>query len=323
MGSKTIISAGHFHFFHRTAPIMAERKGYFREEGLSDVAIVAPGEDELAMENLKAGKVDFILDARPSVPLSENSKGADVYIIGSMVTGLPTSLHGAKGIERVEDLKGKRVGLVHTGGGREALWVKDLLRRHGLVPGKDVTFIFPIGYPSLHQQAPRLDRGDYQAVLIAYQHSDDAVKAGYARLAQRADECPDYPDRVVVSTGSMIAQHPETVKAFLKGLIRGYRFTKRKENWPEIVKMVESYKWEDDLGWEGFDRSELDGQLATVKYLSSDGSVNTNALEVVITQAKSLGMLPEAFTIDQGIRLAFVEQAAKELNQKYGPMGYE
>src|SRR3990172_8956887 len=144
---KTItISAGHFHFFHRIAPIMAERRGYFSAEGLNDVDIVAPGEDELALENLKAGKADFILDLRPLLAFAENNKDTPVYIIGGMIGGNLTYLHGAKGIERIEDLKGKRVGLGEGGGSRSSLWTKDLLRRHGLDPDKDVTFVLHIGY---------------------------------------------------------------------------------------------------------------------------------------------------------------------------------
>lgn len=322
MRKKIVMSAGHFHFFHRVAPIMAERRGYFSEEGLHDVAIVAPGEDGLAMENLKSGKVDFILDARPLLAFGENNRGTPVYIIGGMIGGNLTYLHGAKGIKKIEDLKGKRVGLVEKGGSRESLWIKDLLRRHGLVPDKDVTFALEIGYTSLQNQAPHLDRGDYQAVLISEQYNAQAVKAGYAILGERSSEFPDYPDRVVATTGDMLTNHPETVKAFMRGLIRGYRFTKLKKNWSEVAKMVAEYKWERDMGWEGFDHAMLKKQYALIKYVSRDGLVSRNGLETVLSQAKALGMIPQKFSLDQILRQELAEQASKEIKQKFG-RGYE
>ncbi|MBI4330137.1 MAG: ABC transporter substrate-binding protein [Chloroflexi bacterium] len=323
MQRKIMASAGHFHFFHRTAAIMAERRGYFKEEGLGDVEIKAAGEDELSIEGLKSGKIDFVLDVRPLVVISENNRGSDVYIVGGMISNVPTSLHGARGIRSVADLKGKRVGLVESGGGREALWVKDLLRRHGFDLNKDVTFVTQVGHTGLQNQRPRLDRGDHQAVLIAAPNSDQAVKEGYLRLARRSDEFPDYPDRVVATTGAMIAQHPGTVKGFLKGLIRGYRFVKQERNWPEIVKMVNDYHWERDMGWENFDRSRLNTPYSLIEYIPYDGSVTRKSLEVVITQARGLGLLPEGVRVEQATKFEFVEQAAKELNEKFGPRGYE
>lgn len=323
MKKKIVVSAGHFHFFHRTAAIMAERKGYFKEEGIGDVEIMATGEDELTMEGLKAGKIDFILDVRPLLVLSENNKGVPVYIIGGMANNMPTSLHGAKGITSIAQLKGKKVGLVESGGGREVLWVKDLLRRRGLELDKDVTFATHVGHTSLQNQGPQLDRGDYQAVLIAAPDSDRAVKEGFPRLARRSDEFPEYPDRVVASTGDLITRNPEVVKGFLKGLIRGYRYLKPRKNWAEVVKMINEYNWGKDMGWENFDHSRLKEPYSLIEYLPSDGSVSKKALQVVITQATGLGMLPETVTVDQAVRLEFVQQAAKELNQKFGPAAYE
>ncbi|MFC1814625.1 ABC transporter substrate-binding protein [Thermodesulfobacteriota bacterium] len=322
MGKRVTMSAGHFHFFHRIAPIMAELRGFFREEGLNDVAIVAPGEDYLAMENLKAGKIDFILDVRPLLAFSENNKGTSVYIIGGMIGGNLTYLHGAKGIKRIEDLKGKRVGLVEAGGSRESLWIKDLIRRHGLVPDKDVTFALHIGYTSLQNQAPHLDRGDYHAVLISEQYNEQAVKAGYAVLGERSSEFSDYPDRVVATTGDMLTRNPETVKAFLRGLIRGYRFIKLKKNWPEVAKTVEEYKWERDMGWEDFDHALLKKQYALIKYVTSDGLVSRKGLETVLAQTKALRMMPEEFSLDQVLRQALAEEASKEIKQRFG-RGYE
>ena len=80
--------------------------------------------------------------------------------------------------------------------------------------------------------------------------------------------------------------------------------------------MVLNYKWEKDMGWEGFDHSLLKTQYALIKYVTSDGTVSRKGLETVIAQMKALHMLPEPFTLDQAIRFEFVEQAAAEINQR-------
>lgn len=165
MKGKITMAAGHYHFFHRIAPLMAESKGYFKEEGIEDVEILATGEDELTIEWLKEGKIDFTQDVKPLLVIAENNKGAGVYIIGGMINGMLCNLHGAKGITRIEDLKGKRVGIVMGEGSREALWVKYLLRRHGFDLEKDVTFVYHTGYLSAKSDASfgpwRLSGCDY------------------------------------------------------------------------------------------------------------------------------------------------------------------
>lgn len=327
--SKEItLSAGHFHALHRLGALIAREKHYFEEEGLDNVKVMATGEDELTIEGLKNGTIDFGLDVKPRLICRESHKGEKLYIIGGMINELPCSLISVKEIKTIADLKGKRIR-IGKGGGRNVPWFKRLLREVGLDPDKDVTFVLAptSSFPSLQNVTPQLDRGEYDAAGISGwyprpQLFEQIAKAGYNHLAELSDTYPGgSPDRVLVTTGDMLEKNPQIVKGFLRGIIRGYRFAMDEKNLSEVNRLALSYQWEEDLGWHGFDPA-LRGSFGWVaKFLSHDGSVK--GLDIVIAEEKAAGMLPKTFTEEQVARLQFQREVAEEIDAKFGPGGYE
>jgi ABC-type nitrate/sulfonate/bicarbonate transport system substrate-binding protein len=90
--------------------LVAKERGYFGEEGLDNVKVMATGEDELTIEGLKNRTIVFGLDVKPQLVFRENHKGERLYINGGMINDLPLSLMSVKGIKSIADLKGKRIG---------------------------------------------------------------------------------------------------------------------------------------------------------------------------------------------------------------------
>lgn len=316
-----IVSAGHFHVFHRVAPIVALEKDYFRQEGLEEIGIIATGDDESTMVGLKKGSINIQLDVKPSLVFRENSKGAIIYIIGAMLSQHPVSFIAAKGIKSIEDLKGKKIGLYESGGGASRHMISTLLRKHGLDPEKDVSYVLRTGVPSLKYQAPRLERGDYQANTIFTVYASEAVEQGFGIFAHSQDVYPDgYPTRIIAVTDYLVTQFPDALKAFLRGLVRGYRLVKDKKNVAEVWKIVSGWRWEKEKNWgwdEGFDPDWIRKGLL-YENLAVDARVPVKGLGTMMKDLMSAGELPANFSLEQVIRLSFLEDAIKEVDAKFG-----
>ncbi len=328
MARKIVLAAGHTHALHRVGALTARDKGYFKEEGLDDVEVTATGEDDLTIDALKEGKIDFAVDADASLTLRENSKGVRLYIIGSMINVHPNAIIGAKEIKTVADLKGKRIA-----GYKGDPFMSKLLRDNGLDPDQDVTYVPRLGakgsynFRSLEHEGAGLDRGDYQACTLSGWYStaqgrEQIAAAGYTHLAERTELFPGgFPHRVLATMGDMLEQHPQLVKGFLKGMIRAYRFGMEERNEAEVTKLVMSYSWARDLGWDGWDH-ELDGSFGRTARSFWNRDAAVKGLDVLIVAEKAKGMLPKEFTMKQVTRLKFQQEAAMEINAKFGLGGY-
>ncbi|MFB3886802.1 MAG: ABC transporter substrate-binding protein [Thermodesulfobacteriota bacterium] len=325
MKNKIILATGHKHAFHRVSGLAAIENGYFREEGLPEVELIASGEDRLTVEGLKSGSIDFGLDVKPGLILEAGSKGDGLYIIGGMLNQFPSTFIGTPDLKSVADLKGKKIGIKEEGGSREVVWIRMLLRKAGMDPDKDVTWVTHAGYGSLEIQKPRLEKGDYQAVGLSAHYKrpelfDLVRKAGLVVLAERSETHPSgLPDRAVATTGSTISEYPKETIKVLKAVIRGYRFSRDKKNTERIKKMYLTYDWgKDGFGWGKFDPALLDGMIASAQYLPSDGSFNARGMEDLIKEYKAWGKIPKNFTLERVTRLEYAQQAAKELDKKFG-----
>ncbi|MFB3883837.1 MAG: ABC transporter substrate-binding protein [Thermodesulfobacteriota bacterium] len=330
MKKRIILATGHAHAFHRASVLAAIGNGYFLAEGMQKVEVRATGDDDLTVERLKSGDIDFGLDPRPHSLLEENAKGEKLYIIAGMLNFLDFTLISTPDVKSIADLKGRKIGLIEKGHGRDATWIRMLLRKEGIDPDKDVISVLDVGYGSLEIQGPRLDRGDYQAVFLSGHYKrpelfEKVRKAGYNVLAERSETHPEgLPDRVVATTGKMLAQYPEIVKGVLKGVVRGYRFARDPKNAEKLRDMYLAQDWgKKGFGWGKFDDKLFDGMISSARILPPDGSISLTGLEDVIAEWKASRKLPDNFKRNQVLRLEILGEAVKELNTKYGPEGYE
>ncbi len=316
-----IVAAGHFHVFHRVAPVAALQKGFFQQEGLEEIAIIATGDDESTMVGLKKGSINIQLDVKPSLVFNECNKGEKIYIVGAMLSQHPVSFIAAPGIKSIADLKGKKIGLYEAGGGASRHMISALLRKHGLDPEKDVSYVLRAGSPSLKDQAPRIARGDFQANTVFTMYASEAREQGFTVLAHSQDVYPEgYPTRIMATNEVMVNQYPEALTAFFRGLVRGYRFVRDKENVAEVWEIINGWRWEKSqgLGWdEGFEADWLSkGALYT--NLAVDARVPVQGLANMLEDLKSAGTLPADFSLDKVIALNFLEEAIKEVDAKFG-----
>ncbi len=331
-GKKIVLRTGHFHAYHRASALAAINKGWFRDEGLTDIDLWATGEDDITLDGLKSGSIDFGLDVNPGYMLEEISKGEDFYIIAGMLNYLYVTLIGAPDVKRIRDLKGKKI----AGGVQRPFrdpYLRVMLRKEGLDPDKDVieASMPPGGQVgrTLQAQQRYVDQGVYQAFTVSPHHNrwglDTLVhQAGYNLLAERVTTHPDgWPYRTVVTTGKMLTQHPQIVKGILKGVVRGYRWARDTKNAGQIREMYLTQDWgKPGYGWDEFDETLFDGMVRLCWRLPADGNISLSGLDEIIGEYKTSGWLPKGFAKKQVLRLEPLQEAIRELNAKFGPEGY-
>ncbi len=321
---KVVMAVGHPHHFHRAAAWVAAAKGYFKEEGISDHELIATGEDEYTLDGVLKGTIHFGLDIRPAIVLQANNSGEKVYIMGAMINGFPFNLIASKDIDSEKGLKGKRIEVVGRGGGIDERQIRVCLRKNNLDPDKDVTWVRDAPFPNINSVIDRMDKGEIHARAVWTEDAPIARDSGHTILCDFfAEIYPEgYLQRAIVTSGRVIDQYPEDVKAFLRALLRAYRFLNKEENSLEIDKIIEENA-DEGLGWDDMDYSKVEGHYLGFKILPPDGNITKFGFQQMIDEDKVEGKLPQSYSMDQIVRLSFVEEAAKTLDEKYGPNDYE
>ncbi len=175
---------------------LAQATGIFKDEGLEVELIAVRGAKE-GVQALLGGDVQFAMMVGPVLPAIW--RGADLKILAQMV-GMPTfSLIVRPEIKKVEDLKGKRIGV--SFGGMTFALVHDLFKLHGLDPEKGVEYV---NIPGSAPKVAALDKGIIAAALIAPPVEFTAIKAGFKRLVFLGDVMPDLPFTGLIATSRYV-----------------------------------------------------------------------------------------------------------------------
>ena len=118
-------------------PLMvATERGFFKREGL-DLELVFVRGATVAVQALLANQIHFIFSIGPQMPAVW--EGNDIMLLAQQV-GRPTfSLVVTPDIQKIADLKGKKLGV--TFGGSTAAGTKALLELNKINPDKDVEYI--------------------------------------------------------------------------------------------------------------------------------------------------------------------------------------
>jgi len=199
---------------------IANSKGYFREQGLTVEPIFVRG-GPIAITALISGNVDFASIGGAQAAIRSKARGLDLNIIASLSNYTNYTLIGNKDTKRLEDLRGKIVGITGAGAFSD-FTIRIYLKRNNLDPDKDV-ILRAIGQTVV--RAGALEKGLISAAPFS---AEDAVKLmdkGFPMIVN-LNEALRVPQSVYVTRGEMLEKYPETTKRFLKAVILGMQFAK-------------------------------------------------------------------------------------------------
>jgi ABC-type nitrate/sulfonate/bicarbonate transport system substrate-binding protein len=158
---------------------VALEKGFYKREGL-DAELISVRNAVTAVQALLGNQIDFIFSVGPQMP--SIWEGSDIILLAQQV-GRPTfSMMVTPDIQRITDLKGKKIGV--SFGGSTFAGTKALLELNKMNPDKDVQYV---SIPGSAPKVAAMQQGIIQAALLAPPADYIALKAGFKRLVNLAD----------------------------------------------------------------------------------------------------------------------------------------
>ncbi len=304
------ISAAHDEWNHEVEALVALEKGYFREEGLEDVELIAFADDEAAqIDALASGFVDVALDPQTRRVLAAHDKGAEVFIVACRRAKHNFVFFGQKWMKSIEDLRDQTLYVDEEGA--PALQLKQVLKMAGLEWGKDVKIVNRVS-AIVHNPAASEERFLKGESLILNGDIWDVERwsdMGYPVLGDTNKLFPPRQDRIVAA-GKITKDRPDTLKAFLKGYIRASRFITQGENLDELWSIVEKAGFLDNE----VDRQNFQVTAGGFKHRKSpDGTIPLDGVEQAIKEQREEGRVSEKITLDNVVRVEPLRQAQREL----------
>jgi len=199
---------------------VAEVKGYFRDQALENQTIVIPGVNAIAA--LVSGDVDY--SGAGGSGMRAALRGAPIKAIMFQTEKVTWYLLAAADIQKISDLRGKRVAIGTVGDTQDAL-ITMLVEREG-VSGRDIS---RVALPSRNTSMTilSLKTGAFSAAVVNADESLLGEKEGLRTLAFVGDLFP-YPFQGFVATDRMIAERPHDIKRWLRAMARALMFIREK-----------------------------------------------------------------------------------------------
>jgi NitT/TauT family transport system substrate-binding protein len=191
---------------------VADQKGFFKEEGITEVKILAFRGDADVVQALAAGSVDINIASLTGLVNTINS--GQKFKADWAGYNMPIfEWYAQTKYKSIAETKGGRYGVSKLGAMTDFL-TRYALRKAGLDPDKDVN-ILQIG-PDAQNLAALLS-GQLDATILSIPFSYMAAEKGLVKLmSQKEQVSQDYPTHVVYAKEEFIAKNPNTIKALLR-----------------------------------------------------------------------------------------------------------
>jgi ABC-type nitrate/sulfonate/bicarbonate transport system substrate-binding protein len=197
---------------------VALEKGYYKRESL-EAELISVRSAVTAVQALVGNQIHFIFSVGPQMPAIW--EGTDIVLLAQQV-GRPTfSLVVRPEIQKIADLKGKKLGV--TFGGSTAAGMKALLELNHIDPDKDVEYV---NIPGNTAKIAAMKQGIVVAGLMAPPADYIAVQSGLKRLVNLADVFKDTSFTGLAGTGKTLKEKPQFVKRMVRAIVRGVIHTR-------------------------------------------------------------------------------------------------
>jgi ABC-type nitrate/sulfonate/bicarbonate transport system substrate-binding protein len=235
---------------HYALLIVADEKGYFREEGLEVAFRPSIMYGKLALEDMMAGNADFAGSAETPLAFAV-LRGESVCIVAEVMnTDKDVAIVALRnrGIESPNGLKGKKIGFI--AGTTSEFFLSAFLTVHG-IPEKSIRFV---GLkPDDMAGALRAEKVD--AVSI-WNPNMAALRKEFGANAVTFFEASIYLQAVVVTARKkFVAERPEAVKKLLRALVKAEAFVRGNplETLDIVARRSGKGRGEVESSLEGFD----------------------------------------------------------------------
>jgi NitT/TauT family transport system substrate-binding protein len=212
---------------------LAAKEGFFAREGLTPEIIVM--RTNTGVSALVTGSVDFTTAGGSAMRATVN--GAPLRMVLNITKKAELWILAQKNIQRVEELRGKMIG-VGGNWGTQFYQVLEALKPSGI--DKDVQLVstgdVANGYLSLQQ-------GSMPAVALTPPYSILAKRQGYRDLVKTSDVISVAPTTGLVTTKEKLEKEPQKIRRTIRAVMTAVEFARSRK--PEMVQFImRQYKME-------------------------------------------------------------------------------
>ena len=219
-----------------SVPWIAKETGIFAKHGLDADVILLTGSPRL-VQSLIAGDVHYALVGAAAV-MRARMRGAEVMILAaaSNVSSQKLLVNPKSGIRRLEDLKGRVIGVSQYGSEADG-FARTVLSKAGLKPEKDVAILQLGGHPQVAAAlvAGKLDAGVLGGLALVTAQKSGAVVLTSAVKLETVSLGP-----VLSMTRQYAQQNHDTVMRFMRAFVEAIRYFQKNPNGtiPILQKMM-------------------------------------------------------------------------------------
>jgi NitT/TauT family transport system substrate-binding protein len=194
--------------------------GIFRKHGL-DVELLYVGGGGRAAQVVQSGEVPVGIFTGGAV-VNSNLAGGDLVMIASSMNVMTFVLMARPEIRRVEELKGKKIGISRFGSATD-FGLRYVEGKWPIKRQRDFAVIQAGGMPELMTM---LRAGGLEAAVVNAEIGIVARKEGFKELANLAKMGLNFPTSSIVTTRSFIKRNENTVRKFVRGFVEGVHYGK-------------------------------------------------------------------------------------------------
>lgn len=248
---QVTLAVGGKNLFYYLPLTIAERKGYFKDEGLEVEIVDFPGGAK-ALQAMVGGSADIVSGAYEHT-INMQAKGQSIVAVAlqGRYNGIVLAVHKSKAAQykSPKDLKGWKIGVTAPGSSTH-MAVQNLLVKNGLKPDD----IAAIGVGASAGAVATMKRGSVEAisnldpVITKLETDGDAVVAVDTRTAKGMQEVYGgaYHAGCIYAPVEWVKKHPNTTQAVVNAMVRAVLWL-RTASVDEIVATVPKEYYGDDL----------------------------------------------------------------------------
>ena len=221
---------------------LAAKEGFFAREGLTAEIIVMRTNTGIAA--LATGSIDFTTAGGSALRAAVN--GAPLKMVLNITKKADLWIVAQKNLQRVEDLRGKMIG-VGGNWGTQFYQVLEALKPSGV--DKDVQLVstgdVANGYLTLQQ-------GSMPAVALTPPYSILAKRQGYRDLVRASDVINVAPTTGLVTTREKLDKESQKIRRTIRAVIKAVDFAKVRRA-DTVAFIMSQYKMEKDIAESVYD----------------------------------------------------------------------
>jgi NitT/TauT family transport system substrate-binding protein len=194
-------------------PWVAQEAGLFKKYNI-DFNLVFISSSAIVTAALLGGDTEMTVTGGIGNVAAYVKGSTDIVFTGGVKNVMTQTLVAGGNIKRPEDLKGKRIGVSRIGGNSHYFTIQ-ALRRHGMEPNRDYSFLQTGGDP---ETLAALMSGSLEVANLTPPTDAQAIARGYHYVIYGPDLKIPYSATAFVTKRSVMAKRPAMVANFMRAM---------------------------------------------------------------------------------------------------------